>query len=94
MGLELKLEQKIQQSEQLFNISLVSEQMRKRFCDSLRKQMAKNELLKNAHFNRHVEQEIASHSIQFLQEQFTILHESVQNIRNDKALGDKMERQI
>ena len=68
--------------------------MRKRFCDSLRKQMAKNELLKNSNFNRHVEQQIAAHSIQFLQEQFTILHESVNNIRTDKFLGDKMERQI
>ena len=54
--------------------------------------MAKNELLKNSNFNRHVEQQIAAHSIQFLQEQFTILHESVNNIRTDKFLGDKMER--
>ena len=68
MGLELKLEQKIAQSDQLINISLVSEQMRKSFCDELRKQMAKNELLRNSVFNRHVEQEIAGHSIQFLQE--------------------------
>jgi len=36
MGLELKLEQKNALSEQLINISLVSEQMRKKFCDELR----------------------------------------------------------
>ena len=47
MGLELKLEQKIAQSEQLINISLVSEQMRKKFCDELRHQLARNEVLGN-----------------------------------------------
>ena len=36
MGLELKLEQKSAFTEELINISLVSEQMRKKFCDELR----------------------------------------------------------
>ena len=77
MGFELKLEQKLAQSEQLINISLVSEQMRKNFCDELRTQLARNEALCNSHFNIKMEQQIANHSIQFLQEQFTILHDSV-----------------
>lgn len=41
-----------------------------------------------------MEQQIASHSIQFLQEQFTILHEAVENISSDKQAGDKMQRTI
>ena len=94
MGLELKLEQKIAQSEQLINISLVSEQMRKKFSDELRTSLVVNEALCNSHFNLKMEQQIASHSIQFLQEQFTILHESVENISSDKRLGDKMARRI
>lgn len=94
MGLELKLEQKIAQSEQLINISLVSEQMRKKFCDELRHQLARNEALCNTQFNLKMEQQIANHSIQFLQEQFTILHDSVENISSNKRLGDKMEREI
>lgn len=56
MGLELKLEQKIVESEQLINISLVSEQMRKKFCDELRQELATNEALCNSHFNLKMEQ--------------------------------------
>ena len=40
MGLELKLTQKINESEQLINISLVSEQFRKKFCNELREHLA------------------------------------------------------
>ena len=68
--------------------------MRKNFCDGLRNQLAKNESLLNAHFNLKMEQQIANHSIQFLQEQFTILHESIENISSDKRAGDRMTRQI
>ena len=51
MGLELKLDQKIAQSEQLIKISLVSEHMRKKFCDGLREQLSKNESILNQNFN-------------------------------------------
>ena len=68
MGLELKLEQKSLELEQLINISLTSEQMRKTFADKLRHQLAHNEVLSNSHFNLHMEQQIANHSMQFLQE--------------------------
>ena len=68
MGLELKLEQKNALSEQLISISLVSEQMRKKFCDELRQQLAQNETLYNSQFNLKMEQQISNHSIQFLQE--------------------------
>jgi len=88
MGLELKLEQKNALSEQLISISLVSEQMRKKFCDELRQQLAQNETLYNSQFNLKMEQQISNHSIQFLQEQFTILHDAVENISSDKKLGD------
>jgi len=40
----------------LINISLVSEQMRKKFCDELRHQLAMNEALCNMHFNLKMEQ--------------------------------------
>ena len=63
MGLELKLEQKNALSEQLINISLVSEQMRKKFCDELRQQLAQNETLYNSQFNLKMEQQISNHSI-------------------------------
>lgn len=88
MGLELKLEQKNALSEQLISISLVSEQMRKKFCDELRQQLAQNETLYNSQFNLKMEQQISNHSIQFLQEQFTILHDAVENISSDKKFGD------
>ena len=68
--------------------------MRKKFCNELREHLAKNEALCNAHFNLNMEQKIANHSMQFLQEQFTILHNSVENISSDKRLGDKMTREI
>lgn len=51
MGLELKLDQKSAQSDQLINISLVSEQLRKKWSDELRQQLAENEVLYNKHFN-------------------------------------------
>ena len=41
-----------------------------------------------------MEQQISNHSIQFLQEQFTILHDSIDNISSDKRLGDKMALEI
>ncbi len=41
-----------------------------------------------------MEQQIANHSIQFLQEQFTILHHAVQNIRTDKELGDDLKLKL
>ena len=94
MGLELKLEQKNALSEQLINISLVSEQMRKKFCDELRQQLAQNETLYNSQFNLKMEQQISNHSIQFLQEQFTILHDAVENISSDKKLGDQLTTKI
>ena len=76
------------------NVSLVSEQMRQKFCNELREHLAKNEALCNKHFNLKMEQNIAHHSMQFLQEQFTILHSAVENISSDKQLGDKLKRQI
>lgn len=63
MGYELKLTQKINESEQLINISLVSEQFRKKFCNELREHLAQNEALCNKHFNLKMEQKIANHSM-------------------------------
>lgn len=63
--------------EPLINISVVSEQMRKNFCEELKRQLVRNEALANSHFNIKMERQIANHSLQFMKEQFTILHDSV-----------------
>ena len=41
-----------------------------------------------------MEQKIANHSMQFLQEQFTMLHTAVENIRSDKQFGEKLQFHI
>ena len=94
MGLELKMNQKMVESEQLSKITVVSEQMRKNFCNELKNHQVTNESLQNQHFNLNMEQKIANHSMQFLQEQFTILHTAVENIRTDKQYGDKLTYHI
>jgi len=63
MGLESKLEQQANQMEQLIEISLISEEMRKKFSESLRMALAKNEAMRNENFNHKMGKEISQHTI-------------------------------
>ena len=88
------MEQQLTQSQQLINMTLVSEEMRKLFSEQLRESLARDEANKNTIFNQSMASQIQQHSISFLQEQFKILFESIHNISADKKLGDKMQFQI
>ena len=56
--------------DSLSHISLISEQMRKEFSEKLRETLASNESLKNQTYNERMRQEISTHTICYLQEQF------------------------
>lgn len=49
--------------EQLIKITMISEQMRKKFSESLRMELAKNEAMKNENFNYKMGKEISEHTI-------------------------------
>ena len=73
---------------------MISEEMRKTFSEQLRESMVRDEASKNENFNQSMQQQIQGHNIQFLQEQFGILFDSVHNISADKKLGDRLYKRI
>ena len=89
-GLRLKLEQQRTQMNELKNMTLISEEMRKTFSEQLRESLVRDEASRNENFNQNMNQQIQGHSIQFLQEQFKLLFDSVNNISADKKLGDRL----
>ena len=56
--------------------------------------MVRDEASRNENFNQSMQQQIQGHNIQFLQEQFGILFDSVHNISADKKLGDRLYKRI
>ena len=75
---------------ELKNMTLISEEMRKTFSEQLRESLVRDEASRNENFNQNMNQQIQGHSIQFLQEQFKLLFDSVNNISADKKLGDRL----
>ena len=69
---------------------MISEEMRKTFSEQLRDSLVRDEASRNENFNQNMNQQIQGHSIQFLQEQFKLLFDSVNNISADKKLGDRL----
>ena len=75
---------------ELKNMTMISEEMRKTFSEQLRESLVRDEASRNENFNQNMNQQIQGHSIQFLQEQFKLLFDSVNNISADKKLGDRL----
>ena len=75
---------------ELKNMTMISEEMRKTFSEQLRDSLVRDEASRNENFNQNMNQQIQGHSIQFLQEQFKLLFDSVNNISADKKLGDRL----
>lgn len=88
MGLELMLDQKNIEQEHMMSTQVTSDQLRKLSQDKLREFELNCETIGNNLYNLKMEQKIANHSIQFLQENFTVLHKAIENIQFDKQLGD------
>ena len=79
---------------ELKNMTIISEEMRKTFSEQLRESLVRDEASRNENFNQNMNQQIQGHSIQFLQEQFKLLFDSVNNISADKKLGDRLQKRI
>ena len=79
---------------ELKNMTIISEEMRKTFSEQLRESLVRDEASRNENFNQNMNQQIQGHNIQFLQEQFKLLFDSVNNISADKKLGDRLQKRI
>jgi len=64
--------------------------MRKKFSEKLRFNTSKLEAVCNQNYNYEISKQIAGHSIFYMQEQFKILYNSIDNISVDKKHGERL----
>lgn len=68
--------------------------MRKQFSEQLRYCQQKLEMKENENFNQQVREQLFDHTISYLQEQFKLLFESVDNISIGKKAAEKYAQEI
>ncbi len=93
-SMESVIEHKVDQIEQLTQISILSESLRKKFSERLRSNAGEFEELQNRNFNHVLREELFDHSLSYMQEQFKMLFESIENISTDRKQGELLNLEI
>ena len=71
-------------------MNLDSENLRKSFCDRLSSYASRLEEAQNLIFNQQMREQMNSHAVQFMQENFLVLYNSIQNLSINHKLGEEL----